>query len=273
MQISICTGFDYTIPFAQVIPMIKRAGFDTVSLGAIANHSGYITTEGRALIRKLIDENDLIVDSVHAPCPEGDRLFSLDEDERLEGIHLCQVAIDASAELESRIVVLHLLLPYDIPHGQDRDRMIEQGHRSIETLLVYAKHQDVKLALENGQRADYDQVLADLLNEFDDDYVGFCYDSGHEHVQGTCFKMLERFGHRLLTLHLHDNAGRDTHILPYEGTIPWDQFCTILHGLNYSGNLQLETDILHSQFDDPVLFLNKARECAEMLLHKSSLDR
>lgn len=40
----------------------------------------------------------------------------------------------------------------------------------------------VKLALENGQKRDYDNVLESLLAEFTGTHVGFCYDSGHEHV-------------------------------------------------------------------------------------------
>ena len=62
MKSSLCTSFDYTIPFAQVIPMIRQAGFEAVSLGASAPHSGYATAEGRTAIRKLIEQNGLTID-------------------------------------------------------------------------------------------------------------------------------------------------------------------------------------------------------------------
>jgi len=108
--------------------------------------------------------------------------------------------------------------------------------------------------------------VARFLAEWNDEHVGFCYDAGHENVQGTCFKMLEHFGPRLLTVHLHDNQGSDTHMLPYEGTIDWDRFCTVLRGLRYSGNLLLEVDTQHSQFQDPSVFLAEARQRAARLL-------
>jgi len=267
MKPAICTSFDYTMPFTLVIPMIRHAGFEVVSIGARPQHSGYATAAGRAAIRKLIEENGMTIDgSMHAPCPEGDRLFSLDETERLESIRQCQITLDAAEELDGRIVVIHLIQPYGIPHGDTRNKMIEQGRRSVSVLATYASGRGVKLALENGWERNYDQVVESFLTEFNSAHIGFCYDSGHDNIQGTCFKMLEQFGSRLLTVHIHDNKGSDTHILPYEGTIDWERFRRIFHGLNYSGNLLLETDIGNSQFKDPAIFLSEARKRAEKLL-------
>jgi len=266
MKPAICTSFDYEVPFAQAVRMIREAGFEVVCIGARPEHSGYTTAAGRSAILELLEENGLTVDSVHAPFPKGDRLFSLDEAERLESVRQCQVALDAAVELDGRIVVIHLIQPYGIPQGDVRSEMIEQGRRSVGMLAEEVAVRGVKLALENGQEPAYDQVLADLLAEFDDEHVGFCYDSGHENVQGTCFRLLEQFGDRLLTVHLHDNRGSDTHTLPYEGTIDWDRFRQVFHGLDYPGNLLLEVGIGNSQFKDPLVFLSQARERAERLL-------
>jgi L-ribulose-5-phosphate 3-epimerase len=264
MNTAICTGFDYEIPFETTMAMIREAGFRVVALGARPEHSGYATAAGRATIRRLT--TGMAIDSVHAPFPEGDRLFSLDESERRESVHRCEIAVEAAAELACPIVVIHLIQPYDIPHGKERDRMIDQGRRSVAALAACCETRGVKLALENGQRADYDEVVAAFLTEFDVPHVGFCYDSGHEHVQGACFRLLERFGDRLLTFHLHDNNGSDIHLLPYEGTIPWDRFGPTLRGFSYRGNLLLEADIRHSQFQNPAEFLAQAKARAEALL-------
>lgn len=266
MHTAICTGFDYTIPFEQTIAMIRKAGFDTVALGARPEHSNYATATGRAAIRRLT--TGMTIDSVHAPFPEGDRLFSLDESERSESVCQCEIAVEAASELGSPTVVIHLLQPYDIPSGEVRDRMIDQGRRSVAALAAYCEDRGVKLALENGQRADYDEVVAAFLAEFAMPHVGFCYDSGHEYVQGTCFQMLERFGDRLLTFHLHDNTGADIHVLPYEGTIPWERFGNTLQEIPYHGNLLLEVDIKHSHYKNPDEFLAQAKARAETLLER-----
>jgi len=266
MKPAICTSFDYNLPFARVMPMIRQAGFEVVSIGARPQHSDYHTLEGRAVIKRLADEYELEIDSVHAPFPEGDRLFDLDEANRLQSVRQCKIAIDAAADLNGRIVVIHLIQPYGIPHGDVRDRMIAQGMISVRALADYAVAKGVKVAFENGQKLDYDQVLEVFLTKFSGNPIGFCYDSGHENVQGTCFRMLEKFGRRLLSVHLHDNTGSDTHMLPFEGNIDWEQFKKIFHKLDYSGKLLLEADIKNSQFKDPELFLSEARKRAERLM-------
>jgi len=266
MKVAICTGFDYSIPFVRAIPMIRQAGFQVVALGANPRHSGYATEEGRAVIRKLMMDNGLTINSVHAPCPEGDQLFSLDEARRLESIRLCKITVDAAAELDSKIVVIHLIQPYDIPHDDARNRMIVRGRDSVALLAEHAAAKGIRVAMENGWRQDYDDVLAQFLAEFKHGSVGFCYDSGHENIHGNCFKILEQFGHRLLTVHLHDNTGSDSHVLPYEGNIDWDRFRKIFHGLGYPGDLLLEVDIANSGFKNPETFLAEARKRGEQLL-------
>lgn len=266
MKLAIFTSFDPAIPFPKVIPMIREAGFEAVSFAAKRGQSDYMTPEGRAAIRKVLEANGMPIDSLHAPFPEGDRLYSLDENERTESLRLCRLAMDAAAELDGKIVVIHLIQPYGIPEGEVRNRMVEQGRRSVGELAAYAGRRGVKLALENGQRRDYDQVLEELLAEFKEPHVGFCYDVGHEHVQGGCFRMLETYGNRLLTVHIHDNKGSDTHTLPYEGTIDWERFRRIFHSLSYDGNLLLEGDMKNSQFKEHIVFLEEARERAERLL-------
>lgn len=264
MRPSICTSFDYSVLFPRAVALLQEAGFDWVSLGASPKHSGHDTAAGRAALKTLVAAHGIRIDSVHAPFPEGDRLFSVDDAERLESVRLCKMAIDTALDVDGRVVVIHLI-PYGIPEGPVRQQMIAQGRRSVEALATYAAKQRVTLALENGQKPDYDQVLAALLTEFDGDPVGFCYDSGHENVQGKCFELLQRFGHRLATVHIHDNLGTDSHMLPYEGNIDWERFRKVFHGLGYSGNLILEAGIGNSQFKDPAVFLAEARKRAEKL--------
>lgn len=266
MKPAICTSIDYALPFDRVVPLIREAGFEVVSLGANPQHSDFTTPAGRKVIRQLLQASRLTVDSVHAPFPEGDRLFALEESARQESLRQCQSALDAAVELASPIVVIHLIQPYGIPPGEERQAMIERGRQSVGWLAEQAARRGVKLALENGQERAYDEVLASLLGEFAGEHVGFCYDSGHENVQGTCFRLLEEFGDRLLTVHLHDNHGSDTHVLPYEGTINWEEFRQVRRRLDYAGNLLLEVSMAHSQYQDPVVFLAEARARAERLL-------
>jgi len=46
-----CVAIDYTIPFAQVVRLIREAGFEVISLGARTEHSEYHTAGGRRRVR------------------------------------------------------------------------------------------------------------------------------------------------------------------------------------------------------------------------------
>ncbi len=265
MNPAVFTSFDPSLPFDRALRLIREAGFEIVGLGGRLQHADYTTPAGRAGIGKLLREQGLAIDSVHAPFPEGDRLFSLEEDERRESVRQVEAALVTAAELDGRIVVIHLIQPYGIPEDEVRNRMIEQGRRSVGVLAGTASRLGVVLALENGQKREYDRVLEEFLSEFDGPAVGFCYDSGHEHVQGTCFRLLEKFGRRLVTVHIHDNTGRDTHLLPREGTIDWDRFRRVFHRAGYSGNLLLESGVGRSRFKDPAAFLAEAWTQARLL--------
>jgi len=265
MRPGVFTSFMGGMSYETALPMIHAAGFQVVSLGGNPQLAGYATVADRQKLTALLRKLSLVIDSVHAPFPEGDRLFAEDESMRQESVRLCKFALDAAAEVNGRVVVVHLLLPYDIPPGEQRDRMIAQGRRSIAELAKHAEARQVGLGLENGQRRDYDEVLFDLLDELPTPYVGLCYDSGHEHIQGRCFQILQQYGNRLLALHIHDNTGSDTHLLPFSGTVPWEDFGKAMAGLNFAGDLVLESGMTHESFQTPEDFLAEAmRRCQRL---------
>jgi sugar phosphate isomerase/epimerase len=257
MRPGMINSFMPEMPFTESLPLIRAAGFELTSLGGKAELAGFDTAANLKKLSALLNSLGLTVDSVHAPYPEGDRLFSEDEQERQESLRQCRLALDAAAEIDGKVAVIHLI-PYGIPPGEQRSKMIEQGRRSVAELAEYAAAKKVKLALENGQRPDYDEVLFMFLEEFQMPWVGLCYDSGHENVKGECFKILEKYGQRLLVFHIHDNTGSDEHLLPYEGNIPWEKFPQAMDKLAFSGDLVLEASMGGSAFKDPEVFLAEA---------------
>ncbi len=263
MQPAICAAIDYAIPFAQTVPLIAEAGFGVIALGARPEHSGYHTPEGRDGIRQLAHRHGLKIDSVHAPFPEGDRLCSLEESERLESVRQCQIAIEAARDLEVGIVVVHLNASPDV---SVLGPMMDQAIGSMEALATCALARGVRVAVENSWGEPYGLMLDRVLTEFGGEPIGFCYDSGHENVNRAGVRDLERYGHRLLTLHLHDNLGDDAHMLPYEGDVDWARLMDRLRSFGYPGRLLLEVCTARSAFQDPALFLREARRRAARLL-------
>lgn len=263
MQPAICAAIDYQIPLDRVLPLIREAGFEVISLGARPAHSAYDTPEGRRSVRQLMDTYGLSIDSVHAAFPEGDRLCSLDEGERLESVRQCQAAIEAAQDLEAGIVVVHLNAG---PEAGGLEGMAAQGIRSAEALAQFALTRGVQVAVENSWGEAYATVLDGVLTAVDCEAIGLCYDSGHANVDRAGLRDLRAYGHRLLTLHLHDNRGEDSHVLPYEGDVDWPSLMGLLRDLDYRGNLLLEACIANSAYRDPATFLREAYRRARRLL-------
>ena len=77
--------------------------------------------------------------------------------------------------------------------------------------------------------------------------------------------MLELYGNRLMTLHLHDNNGEeDQHALPFTGTINWNNLKTKLDNIGYKGTISLEVrrSIGYEKISKPIDFLKIAAEYA-----------
>ncbi len=265
MKPAICTGFDLAVPFDASITMIREAGFEAIAIGVRPEHSGFDTPEGCRAIRRLAMDNGLGIDSVHAPFPEGDRLCSLDDADRLEAVRQCRIAIDAAEILQTDVVVIHLNTDAD---AAVRARMREEGFRSLAALSEYALGRGVTVAVENSCGRPYAEMLAAMFAEFGEEQLGFCFDAGHGNVDGVGIGELLSYGGRLLTVHLHDNLGTDAHMLPYEGNMDWSVVMGALHELDYRGNLLLEVSPRESEFKEPGVFLAQAYERAQRLLRE-----
>jgi len=104
-------------------------------------------------------------------------------------------------------------------------RKIDAAFGSLEILHIFAKHRGVTIALENtpGELSSpetLDQFIKDThLND-----LRFCFDIGHAHIEAGVAPSFKQMKERVATVHIHDNHGeKDEHLLPYEGTIDWDE--------------------------------------------------
>lgn len=86
--------------------------------------------------------------------------------------------------------------------------------------------------------------LVGLIDRFDDPMVTCCWDSGHARLAFTREGMadaMRTLGKRITCTHIHDNYyGKDLHLLPFEGDIPWEEQMKVLREIGYTGNLTFE---------------------------------
>jgi sugar phosphate isomerase/epimerase len=129
-------------------------------------------------------------------------------------------------------VVIHLI------NGPTTPPVSQIGLDRIKSIVEFAERKNINIALENTRKPEY---LQSVFSNIISNKLGFCYDSGHENCFSKDVKLLDRYGDKLMALHLHDNDGSyDQHRIPSEGTINWDSIVRKIQSAGYKGSMSLE---------------------------------
>ena len=91
---------------------------------------------------------------------------------------------------------------------------------------------------------EYSAYFIDKLNKMAGmEVFAACYDTGHGNlVRKGPKENIETLGKRLRVLHVHDNEGiTDSHIMPFTGTVNWNEFCASIKKIGYDGVISFET--------------------------------
>ncbi|CAG7597347.1 hypothetical protein PAESOLCIP111_00139 [Paenibacillus solanacearum] len=166
---------------------------------------------------------------------------------------MCERAYYASSALGVQWAVVHGFTAYD---GNGAARSSKASKQ--ETIAYYSPHLElakrlgVGIAFENmcdivgpaPQRrytASYEELI-DLVQSFHDEAVGICWDFGHAHrMKYDPAEALGQIGKLLKATHVSDNFGEaDSHLLPFMGTVPWEDVMRALGDIRYEGDLTLE---------------------------------
>ena len=206
----------YDLPLTQIIPMLKRAGFSAIS----PLWSADLDMHALAACAR---EHNMIIQSLHAPHKNIAFLWQPDTPESAIGQGHILRSIDACAEHEIPILVVHGWQGriYTFPDTPLDFRIFDQA-------VDYALKKGVTIAFENLEGEEY---LAALMARYPQ--AGFCWDSGHDHCYPHKTDFLDAYGDRLIMTHLNDNWGLrdpagipsgndDLHFLPYDGNLDWD---------------------------------------------------
>lgn len=167
-------------------------------------------------------------------------------------------ALDSAARLGVRYAALH---PYTTnePVGTYAAAPCRRAAlEHLEPWLEQAGRLGVRLAVENMQgdaacrpnrrycaRVEELVELVDAINATTGGRHGICWDTGHGHIAGhRQSEALRAIGPRLAMTHLHDNdAHRDLHLVPYAGSIDWDDVVAGLRAIGFQGDLNYEMNL------------------------------
>jgi len=126
----------------------------------------------------------------------------------------------------------------------DEDTIVARNVDSLRELATFARGAGLGVMVENVPgRFNSAQQLAGLLDPLPE--VGLHLDIGHCNLgveHNTTEEVLERFGHRLAHVHLHDNRGghHDLHLALGMGNMDVPRYVRALKRTGYDGTITLE---------------------------------
>ncbi len=236
--------------------LIKDVGFD----GVITSGSAVFKRQNGSLAKqmKLFKKNGLQPSSLHARYSEeslphfflADKIGDKVEKRLIEDIKIAK-------KYGFRCLVVHLV-----------GKISLVGVERFKRILKVCEKEQMTIALENLEDL---KPLCFFLDNFKSPYVKFCYDVGHENCFTKKAKLLERYGKRLICVHLHDNDGKnDDHTLNRFGTINWQKIAkdlakTSIKWLDY----ELKVELRELSAEDVLIECKKqADELEKMILEE-----
>lgn len=117
---------------------------------------------------------------------------------------------------------------------------------SAKTLLALGRKYNVKIAIEN-----IPEIFPSLLrnvNDFSKFYeelgedIGLALDVGHANVNGQTKEFMDRFGDKIVHMHVSDNDGKqDSHLGVGKGTVDWQDFAKSVRRMQFRGVVMVES--------------------------------
>jgi sugar phosphate isomerase/epimerase len=210
--------------------------------------------------RCLLERYGLGLTDLHGSDGIERRWTATEEDRRRAGVELVRNRMELTAALGGDVIVMHIE-----PHAGDApwDEIYwRQLFRSLDELRSVSKENGVRVAVELGQCDALDKVLANYEPEF----VGFCYDTGHGNRRPDGPGWLEKHLDRLLSIHLQDNdKSGDQHRIPVHGSVDWPRVMGLVARSSYRKWVSLECSMENEPYADEAQFLRAAFRAAVRL--------
>jgi sugar phosphate isomerase/epimerase len=140
--------------------------------------------------------------------------------------------VDTACRMQIKLLTIHMC----VDSRNISSLVLTEKIRALEELTAYAKKNGVKICLENVSESA--EALKSVFNAVPD--LGLTLDIGHAELYAetnSSFEIIEKLGHAICHVHLHDNYGGQTraddlHLPIGEGIV---EFATILNALIKSG--------------------------------------
>ncbi len=243
----------------KALCMIKEAGFDCVDYSFYYVPADFPTTTENYMeyakeIRAYMDELGLECNQAHAP-------FSLKANEVLDESNIKYLnitrSIEAAGVLGAKYIIVHLL-----GSCVDNDEFDDFNEKYLKSLEKYAAKSGVKIAVENlvyGNVCSFKSPEAhcEYVRKLGLDNFVACVDVGHlalaEYEPEDYLRRMD--AEVLKSLHIQDNTRDiDRHMLPFTGTLHWEEIMGALKEIGYNSEITLEVFKYLRSMPDEITF-------------------
>ena len=215
--------FGYVMPVEERFELIKKTGFDSLMLWW--EDEDFPNFIDKINFVSMAKSHSLEVDNIHLPYEECNLFWSDSEIEREKYLKEVLKWIEGCKASGADKIVMHT------NRSSITSANYNSGYKSFEKITLLAEDIKIKVAVENTKRFNYTEFI---LNKFKSDYLGLCYDSSHDFINGESKdKILNKWKDRLFCVHLSDTDGlEDRHWLPSKGNVDFKQIINIISQTN-----------------------------------------
>ena len=194
-----------------------------------------MTKEGRIIIKDLIKDNEVCVQSLTGDCFMQKPFWKEKGVEKNNLVNDFFSIVKACSELNIKIIVIPLVDNGSINNVNEEKELLA-FFKNNEKFL---KKNDIKIAFESDYRP---KKLKNFINELDKETYGINYDTGNSACYG--YDISEEFnlyGKRIFNIHIKDRPYKGNTVPLGEGDVDFNNFFHFLIKYNYKGNLILQT--------------------------------
>ncbi len=133
----------------------------------------------------------------------------------------------------------------------DKDAYFEANKKFYSEFIPTMESTGVNVLVENSSQtmighycSDTGRDLREFLEFVNHPQLKACWDTGHANIEGgQYYELLDIGGDLLAGIHISDNLGQeDNHMMPYQGTVNFDEVMTALVEIGYDGAFTFECD-------------------------------
>ena len=108
-------------------------------------------------------------------------------------------------------------------------------------------------------------LCVEMVKKADPIYIGFCYDSSHDQIDGPRpMDLLSELKDRVIAVHLSDRIREFVdHVIPGEGFVNFDEILPLLREANFTSPILMEVGVENSKYKDPEELVQRAHDAAE----------